>query len=213
MIIKKVMFDNSHEALIIDGKFRSMIVQYLGVNSRYSNIVERLNDIYFMQDGVLYKATTRADFSDDLFIRGNIKEAFDGVMDKSGKIKYEECKSIRSAYRKMRSAGKRPMRTFTSIEAGDILLIHFVKLKLIEVQYVDTNADALEMLSCSSGEISYGMCGEMMIDGYPNLDDSSTCMNLMLTGARVDRMSEILKIFDDYTKNKDLNYVQTSELS
>lgn len=196
---KKVIYNDTHEAIFVDGKFSSLILNFMMDSATSPIYVQHMKVIYFIHDGVLYKVHRMRDlFSFDeirMYQKGLMKEVLD---DKS--IAYIPWHDLRTAFRDMI---KRPQRTNIQLHFDNAVLIDIPEHDMIEGQYYE-NGNTYELLTYNRSTFTYGLCSETMFEGYPDLNDSSTCMNLMLTGANVNRLKVLIDMFEEYTKHKKL---------
>lgn len=208
MIIKQVYYNNLHEAVFIDGKFSTLILNYMFSSDTTPSFVKTAKDIYFVHDGVLYfapKVQIRFELRDDEMYRsGKMKQLLDSNDIFGKRTSYAPCDSIRGAFSKIRDlTNGLPRRTHIQISSGSAILIHNPYTMFIEVQYL-VDDDCTEVLMYHEGSFTYGLCTEMLYEGYPDMEDSSTGMNLILSGANVQNIQVLVNLFNEYTKRMDI---------
>lgn len=196
---KSRMYGNKAEVVYVHGKFACAFIEKTEVQGYFKG-----TDLYFVHEGELHVCT-------------NIYHDFFGMeveLFKSGEAlkllasygyTYEPCSTAQFLEDFREVLRKQKCHQIELRTDDDTVLTHYKKLGYIHVTKRIPKV-TVPILLYSAGKINYcpGTGPEPMFEGYPDMDDSSICMNFMLAMGNVQYLKDCVQLFDLYMKHKNV---------
>lgn len=196
---KHKMYANEGEVVIIDGKVSAArIVKYR------TNGMWRCQTLYYMFEGVMYSTNDifHEFFGEEQqqFLNGKVHE----IVKKYG-CNHAPCSTFLQDFKVMRSRKK----FCTAIAVGNehAELVHFKNPTCINVHSTRLRSGYNEFIEYDANGFIYSIEEhDMSFTGFPDLQDTSIHMNILMMSGKVEVMQELVDLFKYYTSRMHIDY-------
>lgn len=196
---KHRIYANEGEVVFIDGKFSAARIKMYKRNGMWN-----CNTLYYMHEGVMLS-------TDDIFHDLSADELKKFLTGKAHEIveyygvHFEPCSTFLKDFRKMRTRQK--ICTAIAVGTEHAELVDYPQYVDITVRNTRPGIVNPEYLSYNVGGFEYSTEEQdIRFEGFPDMQDTSVHMNIMMVSGSVSVFQELVDLFKLYTARMDIQY-------